>query len=57
MYQTQMKACFDKYKAYPMRSMMFPLLQLPVFMSMFLGLKVSSYTSTTLPLLLAPTLM
>jgi hypothetical protein len=39
MYQTQMNALFKKHDAYPMRSLQFPLMQLPVFMSFFFGLK------------------
>ena len=39
MYQTQMNALFKKHDAYPMRSLQFPLFQLPVFMSFFFGLK------------------
>jgi YidC/Oxa1 family membrane protein insertase len=37
----QMKQLFEKYRCHPLRSlMMMPLAQMPIFISMFLGLKV-----------------
>ena len=39
MYKKQMDALFKKYDAYPMRSLQFPIVQLPIFMSFFFALK------------------
>ena len=39
-YREQMQALFKKYDCNPMRSLALPLVQMPVFMGMFFGLKV-----------------
>ena len=38
-YRAQMQALFKKYDCNPMRSLMLPLIQMPMFMGMFFGLK------------------
>jgi membrane protein insertase Oxa1/YidC/SpoIIIJ len=38
----QMKNLFEKYRCHPVRSLMMPLMQMPIFISMFFGLKTMS---------------
>lgn len=39
MYQTQLNAIYAKHGFYPMRSLLMPVVQLPIFVSFFLGLQ------------------